>query len=78
MPRQKRDYASPTQAKSTIMAMALGVVGVFEFLECIEDGDTKIKAAKKAIRRTQLRGKAIKKAAKAVAPQIRKVEEDES
>lgn len=78
MARQKRDYAGPTQAKSTIMAMALGVVGIFEFLECVENGDTKIKAAEKAIKRTQLRGKAIQKAAKAVAPKIRKIEEDES
>jgi len=60
------------------MAVALGIVGVFEFLECIEEGDTKIKAARKAVRRTQLRGKAIQKAAKEVAPQIRKVEEEEN
>lgn len=73
MTRRKHDH-SPTQAKSSIMALALGVVGVFEFLECIENGDDKVSAAKKAVKRTQLRAKAIKRAAKAVAPQIRKIE----
>lgn len=75
--RRKRDYTSPTAGKTTIMAAALAVVGVFEFLECLEEGDSKIKAARKAVRRTHLRGKAIQKAAKEVAPQIRKVEEEE-
>lgn len=76
-PRRRRDYTSPAQAKPTIMAVALGVVGVFEFLECIENGDSKLKAARKAVKRAQLRAKAIQKAAKEVAPEIRKVEEEE-
>jgi len=75
--RRKRDFTGPAQAKSTIMAVALGVVGVFEFMECLENGDSKLKAAKKAIKRTHLRGKAIQKAAKEVAPQIRQAEEEE-
>lgn len=77
MTKERRDYASPTHAKSGIMAVALGVVGIFEFLECIENGDTKVKAAKKAVKRTQLRAEAIKKAARRVAPQIRRVEEED-
>lgn len=74
---KRRDYASPTQAKSTIMGAALLFVGAMEFLECVEKGDHPVKAAKKAVRRVQLRGKAIKKASKEVGPEIRRVEEQE-
>lgn len=77
MATRKKTVNTPAQAKSTIMAVALGLVGVFEFLECIEEGDSKLKAVTKAVRRTHLRGKAIKKAAKEVAPQIRKVEQED-
>lgn len=78
MARRKRDFTGPSAAKPTIMAVALGVVGIFEFLECVEEGDSKIKAARKAVRRTILRGKAIQKAAKEVAPEIRRVDEEEN
>ncbi len=75
--RRKRDIAHPAEAKPFIMGLALAVCGILEFVEGIEKGESKFKSAKKAVRRTQLRGKAIQKAAREVAPEIAKIEKEE-
>jgi|LakMenEpi03Aug12_release.lakeMendotaPanAssembly.Ray.scaffolds.fasta_scaffold5756944_1 hypothetical protein len=50
------------KVKANIMGVGLVLTGLFEFLENCEEGDNVLEAAGKALRRTKLRGTAIKKA----------------
>lgn len=69
--------ARPKEAKSAILAGALLCVGVFEFLEGIEEGVPAPKAAKRAYKRTKIRGRAIRKASAEVADAIREEQGDD-
>ncbi len=70
--------AKPRDAKSFIMGAALAVTGVFEFLEGMERKEKPLKAAAKAYERTKVRGKAIKKAARQAAKELREQEAREA
>ena len=63
MNRKQREGA---KVKGSLMSIALVATGVFEFFENCEDGDNVLEAAGKAVRRTKLRGTAIKKASQEV------------
>lgn len=58
-------------AKTALMAGALVLTGVCEFLEGLERGDDVLECASTAVRRTRLRGKAIKEASAKVSRQGR-------
>lgn len=66
--------AKPRDAKSFIMGAALVTTGFFEFLEGIERKEKPLQAAAKAYERTKVRGKAIKKAARQAAKEMREQE----
>lgn len=70
MTKRKRVRARPTEAKEVIMGFALLTTGIFEFLEGMESGDGIYHSATRAVRRTKVRGKAIKKAAKAAKVEL--------
>lgn len=54
--------AKAKDAKTVVMAGALVVTGIFEFLEGIEDGVDLLTSAKNAVVKTKERGKAMKEA----------------
>ena len=69
MNERKRRHGAKT--KTGVMASALVLTGIFEFLENIEDGDNVLTAAGKAYDRTKARGEAIKEASHKVSRKIR-------
>jgi hypothetical protein len=65
-------------AQTFIMGAALVATGVFEFLDGVERKEKPLKAAARAYERTKVRGKAIKRAARAAARELREKEAKEA
>lgn len=72
MAKRQRD------AKTFIMGAALVCTGVFQFLEGVENKESPLKAAAKAYEHTKVRAKAIKKAAREAAKEMREREAREA
>jgi len=63
--------SKPRDAKTFIMGAALVCTGVFQFLEGVENKLPPLKAAAEAYEHTKVRAKAIRKAARAAAKEMR-------
>lgn len=70
--------AKARDAKTFIMGAALVCTGVFQFLEGVENKEPPLKAAAKAYEHTKVRAKAIRKAARAAAKEMREREAREA
>lgn len=77
MASRRRPPSRAARAKGAVLFGALVVTGVCEFLEGVEAGDSPLKAADKAYRRTKVRKRAIRKAAKEAAPELERIDEED-
>ncbi len=68
---RKKDAAG-ADVKAGIMSVALGLQGVFQFLEHVEDGDNYLEAAGKAVKTHRMRKEAISKANQEVVTRARR------